>query len=401
MNRIVPEPPFWILPVIVLSQFLCTSLWFAGNAVMPDLMSSFRLAGSAMGHITSAVQLGFITGTLCYSFLGIADRFSPSLVFFLSSLAASAFSLSLVVGGPGIAAVVAFRFMTGFFLAGVYPVGMKIASDYYHKGLGKALGFLVGALVIGTAFPHALKGLTVALSWKTVLVVTSLLSLLGGLLVMVCIPDGPYRKPGSRFKPEEVFGLFRNSSFRSASLGYFGHMWELYAFWAFVPVILSTYMQMHPGIYLDIPLLSFCIIACGSLSCILGGYVSVKAGCRKTAFVFLLVSGTCCIVSPLAFCLPPPLMIAFLIIWGLAVIGDSPLFSTLVALHAPPQAKGTALTTVTCTGFAITVVSIQLLTALQQRLDNQYLYLFLAIGPLWGLLLMRGAGERASSSSLS
>ncbi len=378
----------WILPVIVIAQFLCTSLWFAGNAVIPDLARNFNLSQTALGHITSAVQFGFIVGTLSYALFTIADRFSPAKVFFASAVAAASCNLGMVLPGQGISSLLILRFFTGFFLAGIYPVGMKIAADYFDKGLGKALGFLVGALVVGTAFPHLLKSFTTILPWKLVLFCTSGLSLTGGLLIRVLVPDGPYRKSGQRLNISGIFKPFLNKAFRSASFGYFGHMWELYTFWAFVPVILSTYQLLHPQEKINIPVYSFLTIAPGGLACVAGGYISQKYGSRNTAFAALLLSGCCCLLSPLAFNLPFIAFMAFLIFWGLVVIADSPMFSSMVAQNAPVASKGTALTIVTCIGFSITILSIELINALVTYINNQYLYLLLAIGPFCGLFYM-------------
>jgi len=377
-----------ILPVIVTAQFFCTSLWFAGNAILPDLVLHLQIPATELVHMTSAVQFGFITGTLMYSILLIADRFAPSPVFFWSSLLAAIANLGIVFSGNGIAQVLLLRFLTGFFLAGIYPVGMKIASDYFEKGLGKALGFLVGALVVGTALPHAVKSLAGFVHWKTVLYITSGLSVAGGAIMLLFVPAGPFQQKMQSFNVSGVYRIFKNKPFRSAVLGYFGHMWELYAFWAFVPFLLMTYKHLYPDVSINISLLSFYIIASGGLACIAGGYLSQIAGAKKTAFVSLFLSGCCCLLSPLAFYLPLIPFIMFLIFWGLVVIADSPLFSSLVARHADIQLKGTALTLVTCIGFSITIASIELLNYLSVHVDPRYIFLVLAIGPLAGLLCM-------------
>ena len=183
------------MPVIVLAQFCCTSLWFAGNAVMSDLVLNFALPPEALGHLTSAVQLGFITGTLLFAFLRVADRFSPSKVFFFCALAGAVFNLEAALEMNNFASLLIFRFLTGFSLAGIYPVGMKMASDYFRKGLGRSLGFLAGALVIGTAFPHLLKAISgsSSLNWRVVLIFTSGLAVIGGLLILLFVPNGPFR----------------------------------------------------------------------------------------------------------------------------------------------------------------------------------------------------------------
>lgn len=381
------NPPSRILPIIVFSQFCCTSLWFAGNAVMPDLLSSFDLAPTALGSLTSAVQFGFIIGTLVFAILSLADRFSPSKVFFFCAIVGAIFNLGAVWQSNTLLSLLSFRFATGFFLAGIYPVGMKIASDYYEKGLGKSLGFLVGALVLGTAFPHLLKQLTQSIEWELVIYTTSALAGLGGILLMLFVPDGPFQKRSQKPDFSAFFQVFKKKEFRASAFGYFGHMWELYAFWAFVPVILLAYQEIHINSEFNIPLLSFIIIGIGSLSCVLGGYISEKYGAKKTAGSFLLLSGICCLISPLLLLYAPAqLFIAFLIFWGMVVIADSPLFSTLVAQNAPSEIKGTALTIVNSIGFAITILSIQLLNTLRLEINPIYLYIILAVGPCLGLV---------------
>lgn len=379
-----------ILPVIVVSQFCCTSLWFAGNGIIDDLVRTFQLEVTALGHLTIAVQLGFIIGTLLFAIFSIADRFSPSKVFFTSAILAALFNLCILWESNNLITLLLFRFLTGFFLAGIYPVGMKIAADYYDNGLGKYLGFLVGALVLGTAFPHVLKGITTGDQWRYVLMATSLLSLTGGLLMFSLVKDGPFRKEGSKLQLNACFQIFKNPDFKAASFGYFGHMWELYAFWAFVPIILKEYLQLHPSIDFNVAHLSFVVIGIGSLSCVASGYISQHIGTRRTAFMSLLLSGICCLVAPLLFKVDSEyIFISFLLFWGMTVIADSPLLSALVAHNAPAAIKGTSLTIVTCIGFAITIISIQLLNSLAAISNSGMMYMPLAIGPIFGLLALR------------
>ncbi|MEM7040856.1 MAG: MFS transporter, partial [Bacteroidota bacterium] len=232
--------PRHILPVIVIAQFFCTSLWFAGNGVMYELMLNFELGEGAVGALTSSVQFGFIIGTLLFAVFSIPDRFSPSRVFLVCALLGALFNLGVIWEGNSLASILAFRFLTGFFLAGIYPVGMKIAADYYDKGLGKSLGLLVGALVVGTAFPHLLKEMKGELPWQFVLVATSSLAVLGGALMMLLVPDGPHRKPSQKIDFSAIRQVFRERQFRAAAFGYFGHMWELYTFWAFLPLVFAA-----------------------------------------------------------------------------------------------------------------------------------------------------------------
>jgi MFS family permease len=382
-----------ILPTLVVAQFFCTSLWFAGNAVAPDIAAQLRLPPGFVATLTSAVQLGFITGTLTFALLALADRFSPSRVFFVSALLAAACNLGVNLSSVGASELLALRFLTGFFLAGIYPVGMKIAADYYQSGLGKSLGFLVGALVLGTAFPHLLKAATAQLPWHYVTLATSGLAVLGGLALVLLVPDGPHRRAGQQLKLTAFLAGFRERPFRAAAFGYFGHMWELYTFWAFVPVLLAAYNQQHPSAQLPVPLLSFLIIGIGSLACVGSGLLSQRLGPRPVATAALALSGVCCVMSPLVLeSGSVALLLGFLFFWGVVVVADSPLFSTLVAQSAPATSRGTSLTIVNCLGFALTVVSIQVTNWLGHFLEPQYLYVMLALGPLlglWGLLSKR------------
>jgi MFS family permease len=389
------QHPKWILPIIVFSQFCCTSLWFAGNAVVDELIIHFHLPLSAMGHITSVVQFGFITGTLVFAFLTIADRFSPSLVFLASAFAGGLFNIGVIFEGNSFISLLVLRFFTGFFLAGIYPVGMKIAADYFKAGLGKSLGYLVGALVVGTAFPHLLKGFTIDLPWRSVFIITTSLAVIGGLFIYLFVPNGPFRKPSQKVDFTSFMKVFRVAKFRAAAFGYFGHMWELYAFWAFVPVMLIAFSKMHPDAQLNVPVLSFLIIALGGLACVIGGYLAQSFGAKKIAFTALFLSCMCCLISPLMYLLNTPfLFVSFLLFWGLVVIADSPLFSTLVAQNAIPEERGTALTIVNCIGFAITIISIQLLILLQLLIPVQFLFIVLAVGPILGLLALRDTSSR-------
>ena len=383
------KTPQRILPIIVIAQFCCTSLWFAGNGVMGDLVENFNLAKNALGHLTSAVQFGFITGTLIFAIFTIGDRFSPSKVFFTCAIIGAIFNLGIIVDYNSFTSLLLLRFLTGFFLAGIYPIGMKIASDYFEKGLGKSLGYLVGALVLGTAFPHLLKGFPSSFSWKIVLMVTSGLTVIGGLLMLFLVPDGPFRKQSQQLDLTALFKVFNNRKFRSAAFGYFGHMWELYTFWSFVPIMLMTYSDRHSNVSFNIPFLSFLIIGIGGLACVSGGYLSQIVGTKKIAFLALTFSCICCLASPLFFLMDyPPVFIGFLLFWGMVVIADSPLFSTLVAKNAIPESKGTALTIVNCIGFAITIISIQLMNVLIGIINPIFVYMVLAIGPIIGLVVL-------------
>jgi MFS family permease len=382
--------PKHILPIIVISQFFCTSLWFAGNGIMDELTANFGLGQSALGSLTASVQFGFIIGTLIFAILSIADRFSPSKVFFVCAMLGALFNISIIWKGNTYESILVFRFFTGFFLAGIYPIGMKIAADYYDKTLGKSLGFLVGALVLGTALPHLLKDVKGQLPWELVLYVTSSIAALGGVLMITLVPDGPHKKTSPKLNFLAIPKIFSEQHFRAAAFGYFGHMWELYAFWAFVPVLLHRYSEMHFDTSFNIPLLSFFVIGIGSFACVLGGYLVQKIELKKVAFSFLLLSCVCCIIAPLLFFVESQeVFVAFILFWGMVVIADSPLFSTLVAQHAPSELKGTALTIVNSIGFALTIISIQLINELTELTNSPFILIILALGPIFGLIALR------------
>jgi MFS family permease len=381
----LPAVPARILPTIVISQFAATSLWFAGNAVMPDLQRSAGLPASALGNITIAVQLGFIAGTLVFAWLALADRFSPRIIFFLSTLAGAAANAATLTSGGEYLPLLAARFATGFFLAGMYPVGMKIASGWYDRDLGLALGWLVGALVLGTALPHLIRGLGGDLPWQGVIVSVSVITIVGGFAMLVLVPDGPHLRGAATFQPTAFATIFRSADFRASAFGYFGHMWELYAFYAFLPVLLAARLGSDAA---AVSVWSFAAIAIGFLGCVAGGYLSRSAGSARVAQLQLSASGLCCLVSPLAFLAPLPVCLAFLLFWGVVVVGDSPQFSTLNARFAPTRLVGSALTIANCIGFSITIVSIALLAWLIEIVGPQYAFLMLVPGPVLGLVAL-------------
>lgn len=383
------EKKSFYLAVIVVSQFFCTSLWFASNGVMDELIASFNLSSTMLGNLTSSVQFGFIVGTLLIAIFRIADRFHPSYVFAVSALLGALANLGLVWEVNSALTLLLGRFLTGVFLAGIYPIGMKIAADHFGKGLGKSLGFLVGALVLGTALPHLLKEITQWISWESVLYLTSALALLGGILMWAFVPEGELRTVGKNMEWSAFLSVFKDKSFRTAAFGYFGHMWELYAFWAFVPILLQQYGLQHQMEIPNLSFLSFTVIGVGMLSCVLGGYISTIKGpewVARNALTLSLFSGL--MVPFMLLWAPFITFYFFLLFWGMVVIADSPMFSTLVAQTAPTEKKGTALTIVNCLGFAISIISIQALSILNDTFYTLFLYWVLLLGPIIGVTLL-------------
>ncbi|MBC7774835.1 MAG: MFS transporter [Phycisphaerae bacterium] len=382
--------PAHLLPTVVFAQFAGTSLWFAVNAVLPDLQQQFPDIQNFLPTMTAAVQLGFVVGTLMYAWQSIADRFSPVRVFVVSTIVAAGTNLLLLIFHTSLYELVALRFTVGFFLAGVYPVGMKICSDWYERGLGKALGYLVGALVLGTAFPHLLKALSLHMDWRWVILATSGLALSGAMFMGLLVRDGPFRRPLGKFNPGVLGLAFRQKLYRTYAFGYFGHMWELYTFWAFTPVIIGLYNRAT-GDALDVSGWSFGIIAMGALGCALGGELSLHWGSRRLAFGALLASTLCCLISPLMVWFPPIVFLVFMMVWGTSVVADSPQFSALVAQNALPEYRATAITIVNSIGFFITIPSLYCMQWAFTQISERNSFILLALGGIFGLGSIWGA----------
>jgi len=377
--------PKRILPILVLAQFAGTSLWFAVNAVMPDLQQQMGWPASAIGRLTSALQLGFIVGTLVFALLAIADRFSARRVFLFCALAGALCTLGALMRIASFTELLLWRAATGFFLAGIYPVGMKIASQWFPKGLGVALGWLVGALVLGSASAHGIRALSVELPWSTVMISVALLAAAGGLLLFMVIPEPPnYTANTKKLEMQALATIWTDWRVRASVLGYFGHMWELYTFWVLVPLILATQLSGQA-----LSFAAFGVLGIGAVGCIGGGWLAKRWGSARVATLQLSLSGMCCLLAPWLLSAPLIWFLMWLAVWGITAAGDSPQFSTLTASNAPKHAVGSVLTLTNCIGFAISIVSIELFTSLAQEHQLASLLPWLGIGPLLGVLAMR------------
>jgi MFS family permease len=377
--------PARILPVIVLAQFLGTAPWFAVNAVMPDLQRDFGWPASAVGTLTSAVQLGFIGGALVFALLAIADRFPARRVFLGCALASAACTLAAAAMAASFPALVFWRALTGFCLAGIYPVGMKIAAQWFPRGLGQAMGLLIGALVLGSALPHALRALSGDWPWVVVFGAVALASALAGIGLVWAVPEPPVarvRPPGLHLGA--LASLVTDRKVRASVFGYFGHMWELYTMWVLVPFVLATRLQ---GTALSWA--AFCVLGAGAVGCAAGGWLAGRVGSARVAGVQLATSGLCCLAAPWLLQAGTVAFFAWLLLWGITVAGDSPQFSTLTAMNAPPGSVGSVLTLTNSVGFGISIVSIQLFVALAQTVPLASLLPWLGLGPLLGLIALR------------
>ncbi|QIM53253.1 MFS transporter [Hydrogenophaga crocea] len=386
--------PRHVLPVLVLAQFAGTSLWFAVNAVMPDLQRELGWATGAVGTLTSGLQFGFIAGTLVFALLAIADRFPPRTVFLVCALAGAACTVGAWWSVRDFAALLAWRVATGFFLAGIYPVGMKIAAQWYSRGLGAALGVLIAALVLGSASAHALRAMGHTLPWPTLMLGVALLAAFGGVLLFFGLGDPPRAVARvSRLQWQALGTLWTDARVRSSVLGYFGHMWELYTVWVMVPLILATRLE---GVALSWA--AFGVLGAGAIGCAGGGWLAQRLGSARVAGAQLATSGACCLAAPMLLGAPDPAFYAWLALWGITVSGDSPQFSALTARNAPAQAVGSVLTLTNSIGFGISIVSILLFVWLADSVPLGALLPWLAIGPALGLWALRPLLAAADAS---
>ncbi len=375
--------PRRILPAVALSQFAGTSLWFAVNAVMPDLQRSAALPAAATGWLTAAVQIGFIAGTLAFALLAVADRFSPRLVFLVCSLAGAALAAATALLPPTLSWLIVLRLATGVCLAGIYPVGMKIAAGWYAQGLGWALGVLVGALVLGTALPFGLRALGTSWAWQTVMFAVALVAAGGGALMALAVPDGPHlvrAGAGASLSPRALVVIWTDPRLRASVLGYFGHMWELYALFVLLPTIVALRWQGAAASWWV-----FGAIAVGVFSCVGGGLLARRLGGARVAGAQLACSGLCGLVSPWLLDAPLWLWAPWLLLWGATVSGDSPQFSALTATNAPRALVGSVLTLVNSIGFAISVATITLFASLATVWPLAQVLPWLALGPALGV----------------
>ena len=383
------------LGLISFSVFLTTSTWFSGTAATPILRQLWELNDVQSSWLTISVQMGFILGTFLYAVLNLPDVFPARFVFCASAGFAAAFNAGFALLSQDLSTALVFRFLTGITLAGIYPVGMKLVAQWFQFRLGWRLGILLASLTLGPAAPYLLFALGAAPNWRLLLLIASGFSLLGGGLVLFFVPQGPFLRKTAAFDPRMAFQIFRFRAFRLQALGYFGHMWELYAFWSLAASFLAASFR-HTGSRLgaSVPLLAFIVIAAGALGCVLGGWISRRVGERAVALASLGVSGTLCALSWWIFEWDSHFVILAALVWGAFVIADSPQFSALAAQTCPPRYTGTALTIQNGIGFAITVISIQLTAWLAQLWGWKWAFFLLFIGPLLGASALLKLGDK-------
>jgi MFS family permease len=363
------------------------AVWLAASAVGPVLAASLHLSQGATGWLTSAVQFGFVVGTLIVAILNLADLWSARwLVAGAAFLAAIANAGLLVADSFGTALLS--RFCTGLALAGVYPPAMKMASTWFKDRRGLAIGCIVAALTAGKALPYLLSGIDV-LSLTFAVGVPSLMALGAAVLVAVGYRDGPYLVPPRPFSWGLAGTVLREPGVRRATGGYLGHMWELYAFWAWIPGFLAASLAAQGKIEAMAKFWAFVMVAVGAAGAVWGGLAADRFGRPRVTRIALVVSGVCCILSPLFFQAPFWMLVVFGMVWGVAVIADSAQFSAMVSEFAPPHAVGTALTLQTSIGFLLTIATIQGVPMLAEAIGWQWAMVVLGLGPAAGIWAMR------------
>ena len=373
--------------VIVLAQLLAVSLWFSANGAADNLAADWKMPPSGIGWLTNAVQAGFIVGTLLLALTGLADRFPASRIFTVCACAGAAFNGVFALGSHGLVSALPLRFAVGLCLAGVYPLGMKLVMSWAPERAGAALSLLVGMLTLGTALPHGIRAVGAHWSWQAVVGASSVLALIGAAGV-ARLGDGPHLRRGGAAPARmgAVFEALRVPAYRSAALGYFGHMWELYAFWTLVPALVLIAGLASPR-GSSLPAWSFVIVGIGMPACLAGGWASQRLGSARVAAVALALSAMCCALFPLGVTMGPWAAAGLLMVWGAAVVADSPHFSALSAKACAPGIVGSALALQNAVGFAITMVSIQLGTA-QVATQGAAIAWWLLPGPAIGLLAL-------------
>lgn len=381
-----PEP-LSILVVIALAQLLALTLWFSATAVAPTLQVAWQLSVADVSALTMAVQLGFVVGALCLALFNVPDLVPSRYLFAACALLGAVVNGTIPwLDGDQFGLTLFLRFVTGASLAGVYPSGLKVMAGWYRKSRGMALGVLVGALTVGSAAPHLIKGLGV--HWKVVLWTASGLCVLA-VLIMLRVGDGPYETKGSKFRWKLVASIFSNHRYRLATAGYLGHMWELYAMWAWLAAWLAAWSAARGSDLEWVPTLTFAVIASGAIGCWGAGLWADRAGRARVAGASMLMSGSCALATPALFLAPIWVVLPVLLVWGISIIADSAQFSALVTEVVDDSLRGTALTLQTALGFLLTLASIRLTSMVAAQWGWQWAFPILAIGPALGALAMQ------------
>ena len=388
--RATPGPAKAVsIGLLALAQVLAMSLWFVAAAILPELTAEAGLGTARVAALSSAVQIGFVLGALGLAIHGTADRHDPRRVLAVCALVAATANLALLVTPPGGAEQVALRLVTGAALAGVYPVGMKIAVGWGTRDRGLLVGLLVGALTVGSALPHLLA-FTGGPDWRTTVALASVLAAAGGLLVLA-IGLGPHHARAAAFDPGALRLAWTDRRIRLAFAGYLGHMWELYAFWAWIAAAATAAFVLPLGDAAPdaARLLAFTAIALGGVLCVPAGALADRIGKARIAQVAMIVSGSAAVLTAVTLGGPLWLTVALVLVWGAAVIPDSAQFSALVADAAPPDRAGSLMTFQTALGFGLTFFTVQATPAVAAMIGWPATLGLMALGPAVGVVAMQ------------
>ena len=381
-----------------LAMFLGMTLWFSATAANAPIVAEFHLTPGDTAWLTMAVQGGFVLGTLISAVLNLPDVLSARRLICIGCVAGALANAALAIA-PSAGTLIALRVATGAALAWVYPPGMKVASGWFSERRGMALGVLIGALTVGSAFPHMLAAASATVPWRTLMMIASSLAVLGGVLILWVVGDGPYVTESARFDPGAVVRVFADRQTRLATLGYLGHMWELYAVWTWIAVFATAAITGSSGASIVGSIVAFVTIASGAIGSAAAGAFADRVGKARIAAWAMLASGACCAMAGFIYRGPLALLLAFAVIWGVSVAADSAQLSALVAQYSPRDHVGTALTIQTCVGFLLTMASIRLLPVVAESIGWQWIFLCLAPGPFLGALALRGLPPDAHPST--
>lgn len=390
------------LALICLGVVGVLTTWFSATAIMPELTVDWDLNPSAVGWLTNAVQLGFVTGAVGASLINLPDIVRMPRLIAASSLLAALANASLLLE-PGIFGAVAARFATGVALAGVYPPALKLMATWFARGRGLAMGFLIGALTLGSSMPHLFRALTAGLDWQAVVIGTSASTVLSALLFALAVREGPHTFDRATFAPRQCLTVFSHRPLLLANLGYFGHMWELYAMWAwFLAFATAADVGLSSFPFGSASMLSFVVVASGVIGCLLGGVLSDQIGRCMTTVGMMAISGVCAVLVGLAFDGPGWMLAVVAIVWGVTVVGDSAQFSAAVTELADSRFVGTALALQLGIGFALTVLAIWLLPLFVWWIGGwRWAFVMLVPGPVLGVAAMLSLRRHPDAARLA